>query len=114
MEAVQESSTIMQKCYSCGKAFPDWRQLARHVLNEHPDSMGARWSRDYVRRNTNQHWYRDNRSEESHYETSRSDPKDGVPLQKQAIEVLAKLYAANVSEGEIQAMVNLAKRKAKK
>jgi len=104
----------VQKCYGCGKAFPDWRQLARHVLNDHPDSMGARWSRDYVRRNTNQHWYRDNRNEESHYETSRSDPKDAVPLQKQAIEVLAKLYAANVSEGEIQAMVNLAKRKAKK
>ncbi len=139
----------MPTCYTCGDHFEDWRLLAEHVVGEHPDSKGANWAREFLRKNAvgpkarerarQEQARREREAEEarrkaeevrSRWRSASGAFNDGFwedfhktftkveqkneSLQEQAISIVQKLYEYNMTDGEIQTIVNLAKKRAKK
>ncbi len=109
----------MPECYSCHLYLPTWRELAEHISEEHPDSSGADWAEQFL--GTGRHyeskqkprWTPPPRKADPYpppNEIYHADPDE--PLQRQAITILAMLFKANMTDGEIQALVSIAKKQA--
>jgi hypothetical protein len=136
----------MPLCYSCGERFDDWRQLASHVIDEHPDSKGATWARSFLRKNsvgagTRRAWARQEQARrERQAEEARRQAEEvrsrwkgsndnfwkdfaskyakveeqNKSLQEQAMDAIQKLFESNMTDGEVSAVVNIAKKRAVK
>lgn len=140
----------MPTCYTCGSSkFEDWKALAEHVVEEHPNSKGYAWAEEFLSKNPlggkrrREQRERQEREERQRREQEADEARrraqdararwrssgdnfwedfhrtfsklqDNRPLQQQAIDILQKLFEYNMSDGEIQTIVALAKKRAKK